>query len=170
MCDSDISQTSLNQMKNPTEHSMPGTPDSGSPSPLGRVLVADDDPFIRELHSLVLTANGFQVATAVDGADAILKLAAERFDLVLTDRQMPNLDGASLVLLMRNAGIRIPVVMVSGSLTLSPLPPEIAREVSAAIPKPARTAELLAAVAHALRHAANQESELHHGREHHRAA
>jgi CheY-like chemotaxis protein len=117
-------------------------------SPRARLLVVDDDPLIRELHAAVLRMDGYKVATAKDGVAALEVLAEERFDLVLTERHMPKFDGASIVLALRSAGSRIPMIMVSGSLADTPLPPEIVREI--AIPKLARTAEVLSAVARAL--------------------
>ena len=131
---------------------------SASDSPRPRLLIVDDDPLIRELHALVLNIEGYDVETACDGAVALERLAVEKFDLVVTDRAMPNLDGASMVLALRSAGSRIPVVMVSGSLTQAPLPRRVACEVSAALPKPARTDEILSAVAHALRGTPRRES------------
>jgi CheY-like chemotaxis protein len=116
-----------------------------------RLLVVDDDPFIRDLHATALRMNGYIVATAADGVHALEQLADEPFDLLLTDQQMPGIDGASVVLALRSAGSRMPVIMVSGSLAAAPLPSAIAREIFAAIPKPVRTTEVLSAVARALR-------------------
>ena len=115
-----------------------------------RLLVVDDDPFVRDLHATVLRMNGYDVATAEDGVDALEQLAAKPFHLIVTDRNMPRLDGASLILALRSAGGSIPVIMVSGSLAHSPLPSAIAREVFATIQKPAQTVEVLSAVARAL--------------------
>jgi DNA-binding response OmpR family regulator len=119
-------------------------------SPRARLLVVGNDPLIRELHAVVLRMDDFEVATAEDGVAALELLAEERFDLVLTERHMPKLDGASIVLALRSAGSRIPVIMVSDSLADTPLPPGIVSKISAAIPKPARTTEVLSAVARAL--------------------
>ena len=125
---------------------------NSSPSglPRARLLVVDDDQLIRELHARVLGLAGYEVETAKNGVDALEHLAEQPFDLVLTDNSMDGLSGASIVLALRSAGSRIPIVMVSGSLTLSPLPAAIAREVFAALPKPARSAEIVSAVALAL--------------------
>ena len=147
-------------------HSATALSPSATTSPPARLLVVDDNELIRELHSLVLSREGYEVETAEDGAAALEQLAAERFDLVLTDRQMPNLDGITMLLALRAAGSLIPVVMVSGSLTHAPLPPAIAREISAALPKPARTAEVLAAVASALSACPRRESLSHFRRVH----
>ena len=127
------------------------------PASRGRILVVDDDCVIAGLHAAVLELEGYEVVTAENGEDALMQLAFDRFDLVLTDRNMPVLDGASMVLALRTAGSRIPVVMVSGSLAFSPLPPAVACEISAALPKPARVAEVLAAIARALKPASEEE-------------
>jgi len=115
-----------------------------------RVLVVDDNQALCELHAEALKLEGYEVVACFDGVDALEQLAADQFDLVVTDRIMPVLDGASMILALRSAGSRIPVVMVSGSLVQTPLPPGVAREISAALPKPARLREMLAAVARAL--------------------
>ena len=121
---------------------------AGAPAP--RILIVDHDVLVCGLHAAVLELSGYEVETAENGEDALTELACGHFDLVLTDRHLPILDGASLVLALRSAGSRIPVVMVSRSLAHEPLPPGVAREVSATLPKPARVAEILAAVAAAL--------------------
>ena len=97
-----------------------------------RLLVVEDDAAIRQLHALVLNLQGYQVETACDGAAGLERLAEEEFDLVVTERAMPNLDGVSMVLALRSAGSNIPIVMVSGSLAEAPLPPQVACEFSAA--------------------------------------
>jgi CheY-like chemotaxis protein len=118
--------------------------------PGARILVVDDDEAIRKLHAAILTFEGYEVEMAEDGADALEQLATGVFDLVFTDRQMPILDGEGMVLALRSAGIRIPVVMISGSVAQSPLYAGVAREVSAALLKPIRAADLLAAIFTAL--------------------
>ena len=118
--------------------------------PGARILVVDDDEAFRKVHAAILTFAGYEVEMAQDGADALDQLAAGQFDLVFTDRQMPILDGERMVLALRSAGIRIPVVMISGSLAQSPLHAGVAKEVSAALPKPIRAGKVLAAVFAAL--------------------
>jgi hypothetical protein len=54
------------------------------------------------------------VACAVNGADALERIAAEKFDLLLAHRETPIIDGGRLVLALRSAGLQIPVVMLSG--------------------------------------------------------
>jgi DNA-binding response OmpR family regulator len=60
---------------------------------VGHVLVVDDDPDIRLLFRLELSAEGHRVGEAADGAEALAAIAAEVPDLVLLDIMMPNVDG-----------------------------------------------------------------------------
>lgn len=62
-----------------------------------RVLVVDDDEAIRTLTQHLFTRTGYEVDTAVDGADAIEKLEASRFDLLILDLMMPRTDGIAVV-------------------------------------------------------------------------
>ena len=65
----------------------------GMSSSLGRVLVVDDDDVIRQLISVNLELEGFEVATAVDGQDCLEKVKAVRPDVITLDIMMPRLDG-----------------------------------------------------------------------------
>lgn len=147
------SQTNANPKQPMSNHTAPceARPATRDPSfPKTRILVVDDDLTVRGLHAAILTLEGYEVAIAGDGADALEQLAGGRFDLVLTDRQMPILDGEQMVLALRSAASRIPVVMSSGSLPQSPLCARVAREVFTALSKPLRAAEIIAAVYAAL--------------------
>ena len=61
------------------------------------VLCVDDDPGIRELLHEIITRLGHSIITAVDGIDALEKLAADHFDIVITDINMPRMDGIELI-------------------------------------------------------------------------
>jgi len=111
-----------------------------------RILIADDDEETRNLHAAILDFEGYEVRVAVNGAEALEQLSTGRFRLLLTDRQMPVMDGETLVLALRSAGMRIPVVMLSGSLADRPLHRRVAKEVAIALPKPVPAAKVLAAV------------------------
>lgn len=66
-----------------------------------RVLVVDDSLTVRELERKLLTGRGYEVTIAVDGMDGWNAVRSERFDLVITDIDMPRLDGIELVTLIR---------------------------------------------------------------------
>lgn len=80
-----------------------------------RVLVVDDSLTVRELERKLLNDAGYEVRVAVDGMDGWNAVRSEAFDLVLTDIDMPRLDGIELVRLIKNdARLReLPVMIVS---------------------------------------------------------
>ena len=78
-----------------------------------RLLVVDDDPSVREALELVLDLNGFGVATAADGSEAIRTLAVDRPDAVILDVLMPGLDGLEVCRRLRATGDRTPVLMLT---------------------------------------------------------
>lgn len=65
------------------------------------ILAVDDSPSMRKMVSFTLTGAGYQVVEAVDGIDAFEKAQAQEFDLVLTDQNMPRLDGLGLMRKLR---------------------------------------------------------------------
>lgn len=65
------------------------------------ILTVDDSPSMRKMVSFTLTGAGYQVVEAVDGVDAFEKAQAQSFDLVLTDQNMPRLDGLGLTRKLR---------------------------------------------------------------------
>jgi two-component system, chemotaxis family, sensor histidine kinase and response regulator WspE len=80
-----------------------------------RVLVVDDSLTVRELERKLLAGRGYDVTIAVDGMDGWNAVRSERFDLVITDIDMPRLDGIELVaLIRRDPQLReTPVMIVS---------------------------------------------------------
>lgn len=80
-----------------------------------RVLVVDDSLTVRELERKLLSNCGYDVAVAVDGMDGWNAVRTEKFDLVITDIDMPRMDGIELVSLIRQAPNlqSIPVMIVS---------------------------------------------------------
>ena len=84
-----------------------------------RLLVVDDDPSVREALALLLDLNGFDVATAVDGREAIRTLASDSPDAVILDVLMPGLDGLEVCRRMRAVGDRTPVLMLTARTEVS---------------------------------------------------
>lgn len=62
-----------------------------------KILVIDDDLYIRELYEEVLKNAGFNVETAIDGEDAINKLKSGNYSLILLDMMMPKIDGLGVL-------------------------------------------------------------------------
>ena len=65
------------------------------------ILAVDDSPSMRKMVSFTLTGAGYEVVEAIDGIDAYEKAQAQSFDLVLTDQNMPRLDGLGLTRKLR---------------------------------------------------------------------
>ncbi len=80
-----------------------------------RVLVVDDSLTVRELERKLLASRGYEVAVAVDGMDGWNALRGEDFDLLITDIDMPRMDGIELVTLVRRDSRlqSLPVMVVS---------------------------------------------------------
>lgn len=66
------------------------------------ILAVDDSASMRQMVSFTLKSAGYQVVEAVDGADAWDKAGRQAFDLVLTDQNMPRIDGTSLTRKLRD--------------------------------------------------------------------
>ncbi|MBC3467806.1 hybrid sensor histidine kinase/response regulator [Pseudomonas sp. RW10S2] len=80
-----------------------------------RILVVDDSLTVRELQRKLLGTRGYDVAVAVDGMDGWNALRSEDFDLLITDIDMPRMDGIELVTLVRRDSRlqSLPVMVVS---------------------------------------------------------
>jgi CheY-like chemotaxis protein len=110
-----------------------------------RILLVEDDPMNIELFESALESDGHEVVTERDGA-AGERRAAERFDLILLDIQLPKKSGLDVCRSLRERGLRTPIVALSASV----LPEEIARTTSAGfdlfLSKPISPRDLRAAV------------------------
>lgn len=82
-----------------------------------RVLVVDDSAGARQLLSATLTGAGFEVELAGGAREAVQAVASDGFAAMVVDYSMPRSNGVELVSAMRAAGVRVPIVMVSGVAT-----------------------------------------------------
>ena len=80
-----------------------------------KILIVDDDSTTRKLLRIYLKGNGFDVATAENGLDAIEKLGGEAVNLVVTDLNMPYMDGIEFIRSMKAnpETAHIPVLMIT---------------------------------------------------------
>lgn len=79
------------------------------------ILVVDDSATVRKFVSVSLEMQGFKVITATDGMDALEKMSRENVALVITDLNMPNMDGFELIASMRENPLyaELPVIILS---------------------------------------------------------
>ena len=92
------------------------------------ILVVEDDHGFRSTLSEILRFEGFAVITARDGDEGYLLAMAHRPDLIITDLQMPGLDGFGMVRLIRRQNGQIgdvPIIALSGSLNAVHLPERV---------------------------------------------
>ena len=78
-----------------------------------RILVVEDDAELRELFRQVMGKNGYQAVGAADGVQALDALDNDYYDLIISDVMMPVMDGYELVRQLREAGITVPVLMIT---------------------------------------------------------
>lgn len=79
------------------------------------ILIADDSPTIRKFVSFSLKAHGFEVIAASDGMEAVELLPTSNVDLIITDLNMPNMDGFELIKAVRenDSNRDIPIIILS---------------------------------------------------------
>jgi DNA-binding NtrC family response regulator len=82
-----------------------------------KILVVDDEPLASANVSTFLHENGFEVAQASDGKQALALLAKDRFDLVISDLRMPRVNGLLLKDVIQYTSPKIPVLLMTGYYT-----------------------------------------------------
>jgi two-component system chemotaxis response regulator CheY len=81
------------------------------------LLVVDDEPILRLTFSVLLKKTGATVFTAEHGEEAVEILARERIDAMLTDRQMPVMDGITLLRTLHQRDMSVPSVLFVNGVT-----------------------------------------------------
>jgi diguanylate cyclase (GGDEF)-like protein len=123
-----------------------------------RILIADDEPNVRQLLELVLRGQGYEVALATNGAQ-LVRMAQERVpDLVLVDLMMPQLDGYEAIRQLRNdtRTAHLPMLILTAKSTLEDVVIGFETGADDYITKPFNIPELLARIKGHLRRAAQQ--------------
>ena len=79
------------------------------------ILAVDDSASLRMAIRIALTGAGYTVTEAVDGVDGLAKAGANRFDMIVTDLNMPNMDGLSMIRALREqpAWAGVPIIFLS---------------------------------------------------------
>lgn len=80
----------------------------------GRILVVDDDPLLRELLTIFLEEQGYEVQEAQDGQVGLVAFYQGRFDLIFTDLRMPCMTGLEMAAAVRRVDPVIPIILVTG--------------------------------------------------------
>lgn len=80
---------------------------------MSKILAVDDSVPMRQMVEQTLKSGGHEAVLAIDGADAMAKFKAEQFDLVITDINMPGLDGYGLTRAIRAVDQKIPILALT---------------------------------------------------------
>ena len=116
-----------------------------------RILVVDDEPAVRDALERILRLDGFEVAVASDGREAVRSQALAPADAVLLDVLMPGLDGLEVCRRMRDTGDRTPVLMLTARDEVGDRVAGLEAGADDYLPKPFALEELLARVRALLR-------------------
>jgi len=115
------------------------------------ILVADDEPALLRVFKRILEADGHQVETVPSGAAALALMAHTEFDLVLSDLQMPEMDGLALLRSIREQRPNLPFILLTGNLADHATTSSIENHVTRYLTKPVETRLLCKTVALALK-------------------
>ena len=82
---------------------------------MNKILIVDDSQLVRNFHSYMVKEAGFEVTTAVDGADALEKCFRNHYDIILTDINMQGMDGYEFIrrLRMDDQYDDVPIIIIS---------------------------------------------------------
>jgi two-component system response regulator MtrA len=118
-----------------------------------RALVVEDDPSLREVATVILESAGFEVDSAADGPGALDSFRLRRFDLVLLDLMLPELDGFEVCKQIRRTS-QVPIVMLTARSATSDLVRGLELGADDYVVKPFEKSELTARVRAVMRRAA----------------
>lgn len=79
------------------------------------ILIADDSPTIRKFVAVALSVKGYEIIPCSDGMEAMEKLPTQKIDLIITDLNMPNIDGFELISSVRKNSVykELPIIVLS---------------------------------------------------------
>lgn len=82
-----------------------------------RILIVEDDPSLQELGKTLLSAQGYEVGGAADGFEGLTALKQSLPDIIISDLQMPNMNGFEFLSVVRRRFPDIPVIVISGEFS-----------------------------------------------------
>ncbi|MCX7632104.1 MAG: response regulator [Turneriella sp.] len=83
---------------------------------MAKILVTDDSETIRKLLDITLRGAGHNITLAADGNEALAKFREEVFDLIITDINMPGLNGIELIRAIRRENTNIPILVLTSEI------------------------------------------------------
>jgi EAL domain-containing protein (putative c-di-GMP-specific phosphodiesterase class I)/CheY-like chemotaxis protein len=126
----------------------PATPPANDLHP--SVLVVDDEPLVARTTERILSRQGYRIVVAAGGREAIAKAEAMQFDAIVSDLQMPDVDGRALLRTIRAKDLDIPFVFLTGQPDLESAIDAIEHGAFRYLVKPVAPDELIAVVGRAV--------------------
>jgi len=108
-----------------------------------RILIVEDDHKLGSLLEQGLREDGFEVARASDGEEAVVKAVATEYDLILLDYMLPKKNGYQVTVELRQAGNRVPILMLTARDAPEDLREALRAGVNGLMGKPFRFGELV---------------------------
>jgi CheY-like chemotaxis protein len=89
---------------------------------MAKILICDDDELYRQIAEVAFTGSGHELTFVENGYAALSRLKAGKFDLIVTDLVMPDKDGLEIIREIRDTDSNIPILAISGGLTVLKAP------------------------------------------------
>lgn len=124
-----------------------------------RVLVVDDEPPIRRFLRTSLTAQGYDIVEAEDGAKALEEVRRRSPDLLVLDLGLPGIDGLEVIRRLRGSGVSLPIIVLSSRVDEAGKVEALDLGADDYVTKPFGVEELLARIRTAMRHKLQQQGE-----------
>jgi len=122
-----------------------------------RILVIDDEKVVHESIHRILSRFGYEVTGILSPTEGLVKLEREKFDVVITDLMMPEMNGLEMLIAMQERKINIPSIMITGYPTIKTAIQAQRLGAVDYIPKPFTRVELLGPLNRALRRVQKEE-------------
>lgn len=117
---------------------------------MARILIAEDDPAVRQFVARALVHDGHEVNTVDDGLEAVEELAENEYDLLITDIVMPGLDGIALALKAAKELPDMAILMMTGFAAERQRAHNLDALIHEVVPKPFSLKQICEAAAEAL--------------------
>ncbi|MEI8064016.1 MAG: response regulator [Verrucomicrobiota bacterium] len=115
-----------------------------------RVLVVDDEPDLLSTAKAFLDGDGHKIETAANGSSALARLRTSKFDVVITDKAMPEMNGEQLGAMIKQNWPNLPVIMMTGFGEIMKVTGTLSPHINALLSKPFSQEELRAIIAKVL--------------------
>ncbi len=115
-----------------------------------RLLIVDDEPIVCRMARRSLEHEGYEVVTFTDSVKALAAIQAERFDVIITDLKMKDVDGMQLLAAAKDKWPDIPVIMLTAFATMDTAVESLRKRAFDYFSKPVKIDELKASVKRAL--------------------